>query len=84
MEVRGCSGRVQVLGPQTARVLVSYARHTQERTWTNPACYEGPGTAKVVPPKPLGRMARKLQEVASLPVEQRPRDLYAALAEVAR
>jgi hypothetical protein len=29
-------------------------------------------------------MARKLQEIASLPVQQRPLDLYAALAEVAR
>jgi hypothetical protein len=29
-------------------------------------------------------MARKLQEIAALPVEQRPVDLYAALAEVAR
>jgi hypothetical protein len=29
-------------------------------------------------------MARKLQELASMPVEQRPVDLYAALAEVAR
>ena len=49
-----------------------------------PACYEGPGTAQVLPPKPLGRMARKLQEIAALPVERRPVDLYAALAEVAR
>ena len=39
---------------------------------------------QVLPPKPLGRMARKLQEIASLPVERRPVDLYAALAEVAR
>jgi hypothetical protein len=29
-------------------------------------------------------MARKLQEIAALPVERRPMDLYAALAEVAR
>ena len=50
----------------------------------DPSCYEGPGTAEVLPPKPLGRMARKLQEIASLPVERRPVDLYAALAEVAR
>ena len=33
---------------------------------------------------PLGRMGRRLQEIAALPVEQRPLDLYAALAEVAR
>ena len=84
VEVRGRSGSVQVLDPQTARVLISYPRHTQERIVIEPACYEGPGTAEVLPPKPLGRMARKLQEIASLPVERRPVDLYAALAEVAR
>ena len=84
VEVRGCSGRVQIVDPQTAAVLVSYPRHTRERIVIDPACYEGPGTAEVLPPKPLGRMARKLQEIASLPVERRPVDLYAALAEVAR
>jgi hypothetical protein len=29
-------------------------------------------------------MARKLEEIAAMPVERRPVDLYAALAEVAR
>jgi hypothetical protein len=33
---------------------------------------------------PLGQMGRKLQELLQLPVESRPLDLYAALAEVAR
>jgi hypothetical protein len=84
VEVRGCSGRVQIVDPQTAAVLISYPRHTQERILIDRACYEGPGTARVLPPKPLGRMARKLQEIAALPVERRPVDLYAALAEVAR
>ena len=84
MAVRGCSGSVQVLDPRTAAVLISYPRHTRERILIEPACYQGPGTAQVLPPKPLGRMARKLQEIAALPVERRPVDLYAALAEVAR
>jgi transposase len=84
VEVRGCSGRVQIVDPQTAAVLISYPRQTPERILIDQACYEGPGTAQVLPPKPLGRMARKLQEIASLPVERRPVDLYAALAEVAR
>ena len=84
VEVHGCSHSVQILDPQTAVVLISYPRHTQERILIDQACYEGPGTAQVIPPKPLGRMARKLQEIASLPVERRPVDLYAALAEVAR
>jgi transposase len=84
VEVRGCSGRVQIVDPLTASVLITYQRHTQERILIDQACYEGPGTADVLPPKPLGRMARKLLEIASLPVERRPVDLYAALAEVAR
>jgi hypothetical protein len=84
VEVRGCSGSVQILDPQTATVLISDPRHTRERILIEPACYDGPGTAQVLPPKPLGRMARKLQEIAALPVERRPVDLYAALAEVAR
>ena len=57
---------------------------TAERILIDPACYAGPGTAEVLPPKPLGRMARKLEEIAAMPVERRPVDLYAALAEVAR
>jgi transposase len=84
VEVHGCSGRVQILDPTTGAVLVSYPRHTAERLLIDPACYVGPGTAEVLPPRPLGRMARKLAEIAAMPVERRPVDLYAALAEVAR
>ena len=84
VELRGCSGCVQILDPQTAAVLIAYPRHTQERILINQACYEGPGTEEVIPPKPLGRMARRLQEIASQPGERPPGDLYAALAEVAR
>jgi hypothetical protein len=75
---------VRIVDPRTAAVLISYPRHTPERISIDPACHEGSGTAQVIPPKPLGRMARKLQEIATLPVERRPVDLYAALAEVAR
>jgi transposase len=84
VEVRGCSGCVQILDPQTAAILVEYPRHTPERILIDPSCYEGRGTEQVAPPKPLGRMARRLQEIAAMPVERRPVDLYAALAEVAR
>ena len=41
-------------------------------------------TEEKLAPPPLGRMGRRLQEIAPLPVEARPLDLYAALAEVAR
>jgi hypothetical protein len=84
VEVRGCSGAVQVRDPQTAAVLITYPRPARERIWIEPACYDGPGTAAVLPPKPPGRMARELREIAAPPVERRPVDLDAALAEVAR
>lgn len=84
VEVRGCAGTVQVVDRATAHLLVSYPRGTAERILIDDACYEGEATARVEKPRPLGRMARKLRELATMPVEVRPVDLYAALAEVAR
>src|SRR5262249_39107650 len=84
VEIHGCSGSVQILDPKAGMVLVSYPRHTAERILIDPACYAGPGTAEVRPPKPLGRMARTLRGIGALRVGRRPVDLYAALAEVAR
>jgi len=82
VEVRGCQGTVQILAE--GRVVQEYPRHTECRVLLDPRCYEGPGTDQVAPPPPLGRMGRRLQELYELPVERRPVDLYAALAEVAR
>ena len=82
VEVRGCAGKVQILAE--GRILREYRRHTPERILIDPSCYEGEATDRVLPPRPLGQMGRKLQEIYELPVEQRPLDLYAALAEVAR
>jgi transposase len=84
VEVRGCSGRVQVVDRHSGAVLISYERHTKARILIEADCYEGAPTERVEAPRPLGRMARKLQELAQMPVERRPIDLYAALAEVAR
>jgi hypothetical protein len=82
LEVRGCAATVQVLAE--GQVVATHPRHTRERLVIDPAHYEGAPTAEVAPPPPLGRMGRRLQEIARLPVERRPLDLYAALAEVAR
>lgn len=82
VEVRGCVRTVQILAD--GRVLREYPRHSQQRLLIDPSCYDGEATDRVLPPKPLGRMGRKLQEIYDMPVEQRPLDLYAALAEVAR
>ena len=50
VEVRGCSGCVQIIDPLTATVLVSYPRHSRERILIDQARYEGPGTAEM--PRP--------------------------------
>lgn len=82
VEVRGCLAKVQILAE--GRVIREYPRHTEARILIDPSCYEGEPTDRVLPPRPLGKMAKKLQEIYELPVERRPLDLYAALAEVAR
>jgi len=82
VEVRGCGGVVQVW--HDGQVVAEHPRQTPERLLLDPAHYEGDGDDRVMPPVPLGRMGRRLQEILEMPVEQRPLDLYAALAEVAR
>jgi transposase len=82
VEVRGCAGKVQIF--RGGQLLREFPRHTEERVLVDPTCYDGPATDGILPPTPLGRMGRRLQEIYELPVEQRPVDLYTALAEVAR
>lgn len=82
VEVRGCAGKVQIVAGTS--IVREYPRHTAARLLIDPSCYEGEATERVLPPPPLGRMGRRLQELYETPVNQRPLDLYAALAEVAR
>jgi transposase len=82
VEIRGCNGKVQILGGSV--IVAEHPRGTQERIILTPEHYEGEATSKVLPPQPLGRMGRRLQEISAMMPEQRPLDLYAALAEVAR
>lgn len=82
VEVRGCARSVQVFFE--ARIVAEHERHSECRLVLDPAHFEGPATDEVLPPLPLGRMGRKLQEIAALEPERRPMDLYAELAEVAR
>jgi hypothetical protein len=81
VEVRGCAGTVQILFE--GKILRAHPRWTRERVIVDPTCYEGEGTDRVLPPPPLGRIGRRLQEILETPVEKRPVDLYAALMEVA-
>jgi transposase len=82
VEVRGGAEVVQVL--HAGRVVAEHPRHSRARLVLEPSHYEGPGDERVAPPVPLGQMGQRLQEIIQQPVEQRPLDLYAALAEVAR
>jgi len=82
LEVRGCAATVQILTDNA--IVAVHPRHTRERLLIDPAHYEGPGTVRVAPPTPLGRMGARLQELTRVPVAHRAIDLYAQLAEVAR
>lgn len=82
LEVRGCACVVQACAD--GRVVAEHPRRGRERLVIDPRHYEGPDTDSVLAPVPLGRMGRRLQEIAAMPPQQRPVDLYAALAEVAR
>jgi len=82
VEVRGCAERIQVLSG--GRVVASHPRHTRRRLLLESTHYEGEATETVLPPLPLGRMGRRLEEIYLLEPAKRPVDLYAALAEVAR
>lgn len=82
VEVRGCAGRVQIVHANA--IVAEHERHTARRLVIEAAHYDGPSTSQVIAPPPLGRMGRRLEEIAQMPVAHRPVDLYAALAEVAR
>ena len=82
IEVRGCSRVVQMCWE--GEVIAEHDRRGRERLVLVPAHYEGEETDRIRPPIPLGRLGRRLQEIAQMRPEQRPLDLYAALAEVAR
>jgi len=82
VEVRGLAGRVQVL--KDCAVIAEHPRGGAALIVTDDAHYEGCSTDRVIAPQPLGRMGRRLREIAATGVQQRSIDLYARLAEVAR
>ena len=82
IEVRGLAGRVQML--KDCAVIAEHPRGTDMLILRNEAHYEGEVTSRVRAPMPLGRMGRRLQEIAAAKVQHRSLDLYARLAEVAR
>ena len=82
VEVRGLAGRVQVL--KNCAVIAEHPRGGAALIVIDDAHYEGCSTDRVIAPQPLGRMGRRMREIAASGVQQRSVDLYASLAEVAR
>jgi transposase len=82
VEVRGCARVVQLWAD--GKVVCEHPRRTRTRLLIDPRHYEGPSTDRIEAPTRLGKMGRRLEEIAAMVPEQRPLDLYAALAEVAR
>ena len=82
--VGGMRGTTAVQILKACAEVARHPRGTDRRLVVDPRHYDGPGTGRVVAPAPLGRMGRRLQELAEAPVLQRSIELYAALAEVAR
>lgn len=82
VEVRGCSDVVQIMDPDTGLLLKTYPRHTAERLLIDQDCYEGPGDDRVIPPVPLGKMGKALEELKAQDVEMRSIDIYHHLAEM--
>ena len=82
VEVRGCARVVQVWAE--GQVVAEHPRRSRQRILLDLRHYEGPSTERVEAPVPLGKMGRRLQEIREMEPEQRPIDLYADLARVAR
>lgn len=82
VEAHGCAETVQML--HQAQIIAVHPRHTSERLVIDPQHYEGRSTERVQAPPPLGRLGRRMLELASAPVAHRSIDYYVALAEVAR
>lgn len=86
VEVRGCSGFVQIVDAVSGVILQQYPRKTRELLLVDPACYEPIQTddsqsLDVPRPLPLGRMARRVEEIAAQGVATRSIEFYAAIAQ---
>ncbi len=82
VELHGCAQVVQVWCD--GEIVAEHERYGRERIVTNDSHFEGEPTDTVLPPTPLGKMGRRLAEIARMPPERRPLDLYEALAGAAQ
>lgn len=82
VSAHGAGGEVMIWHGGTC--VARHPRHAESRIVLDPSHYEGEATATHLPPVPLGKMGRRLQELAQEPIRHRSVDFYAALAEVKR
>jgi transposase len=85
VEVRGCSGFILIVDRSSGVILQQYPRKTRELLLIDQDCYEPDAFHDELPldvprPLPLGRMAKRLEEIAAQGVAVRSIDFYAAIA----
>jgi len=86
VEVRGCSGFIQIVDPSSGAIVKQFLRNTQELLLVDQDCYKPPTgeceSADTTPrPLPLGQLARHIDQHASQGIAMRSIDFYAAIAE---
>lgn len=86
VEVRGCSGFIQIVDPANGAMVKQFPRNSAELLLVDQDCYESSHedsrAAETVPrPLPLGQMARHIEQLASQGVAMRSIDFYAAIAD---
>lgn len=86
VEVRGCSGFIQIVDPASGAIVKQFPRHSPEILLVDQDCYEPnpidlSSTDTVPRPLPLGQMARHIEHLASQGVAMRSIDFYAAIAD---
>lgn len=84
VEVRGCSGVVQIVDPVTGAILKEYPRKTEELLLIDADCYEpasecNAAEADVPAPLPLGKLAQHIEQIAAQGVATRSIDFYEAI-----
>lgn len=82
VEVHGAGAEVLVW--YDGKCVRRHPRHTERRVLIDESDYAGEATETLLAPLPLGKMGKRLAELASEPVQHRSLELYEALAEVAR
>jgi transposase len=82
VEVQGCGMTVQIWFD--GKRVASHPRHTPHLVVIDETHYQGKATDTVLPPPPLGKMAKRIKELAQQSVHSRSMDFYQQLSEVAR